>query len=266
MASTSRNDIFSTSWQSSDSLVPAPPPVDLVRRRTTGPAWRRPRKSLPPTDTDELAPKINLGDTIPPHAEPIIRTVPGLRLQTSELADADIAPLSLSSSRTSSFFDISPNTGLFPPQRYPPTSPYSTRSVSTTSLTGTTSSSTNPSLAASLPPSPPPPLAPIQLRFSPRPELKLGQGRFSQVYLAASRQPSRDWRVCVVKRLEPDEESQALGLREAWFLRQLQTCVPAGESHPGQSFITRLQGVEVEEKEVSCQASPGYFLIGRISD
>ncbi|KAG8746745.1 hypothetical protein FRC10_003728 [Ceratobasidium sp. 414] len=255
----SRNDIFSTSWQSSDSLVPAPPaPSDLVRRRTTGPALRRPRKS--PPLADELAPGINLGDT-PPHAEPI-RNVPGLRVQT-ELADADVAPSSLSS-RTSSFFDVSPNTGLFPPQRHPPTSPYSTQSVSTTSLTGT-SSSTNPSLAASLPPSPSlsQSLPPIQLRFAPRPELKLGQGRFSQVYLAASRQPTKDWRVCVVKRLEPDEESQALGLREAWFLRQLQTSASTDTSHPGRSFITRLHSVEVEEKE---KISPTYSHSRSVSD
>ncbi|KAG8751689.1 hypothetical protein FRC12_012305 [Ceratobasidium sp. 428] len=234
----SRNDIFSTSWQSSESLVPAPPaPQDLMRRRTTGPAWRRPRKS-PPRAINVFPPDqpgINLGQPVPP-------APPGLRLQT-ELADADITPSPLSSSRTSSFFDVSPNTGLFPP----PISPYSTRSVSTAS----SCSSTNPSLAASLPPSPPlsQSLPPIQLRFAPRPELKLGQGRFSQVYVAAYRQPTRDWRVCVVKRLEPDEESQALGLREAWFLRQLRTS-SADKTHLGQRFITKLLGVEVEENEV----------------
>ncbi|KAG9125957.1 hypothetical protein FRC07_005462 [Ceratobasidium sp. 392] len=231
----SRNDIFSTSsWQSSESLVPAPPAsADLVRRRTTGPAWRRPRKS-PPHSISVLPPGINLGNTVPRDA------VPGLRLQT-ELADADVTPSPLSS-RTSSFFDVSPNTGLFPP---PPASPYSTRSVSTSSC-----SSTNPSLAASLPPSPPlsHSLPAIQLRFAPRPELKLGQGRFSQVYVAACREPGLDWRVCVVKRLEPDEESQALGLREAWFLRQLRT--DKTSPYPGQSFITKLLGVEVEENEV----------------
>ncbi|KAG9125865.1 hypothetical protein FRC07_005852 [Ceratobasidium sp. 392] len=230
----SRNDIFSTSWQSSESLVPAPPAsADLVRRRTTGQAWRRPRKS-PPHTISVLPPGINLGSTIPRDA------VPGLRLQT-ELADADVTPSPLSS-RTSSFFDVSPNTGLFAP---PPVSPYSTRSVSTSSC-----SSTNPSLAASLPPSPPlcHSLPAIQLRFAPRPELKLGQGRFSQVYVAACREPGQDWRVCVVKRLEPDEESQALGLREAWFLRQLRA--DKTSPHPGQSFITKLLGVEVEENEV----------------
>ncbi|QRV73167.1 aurora kinase [Ceratobasidium sp. AG-Ba] len=245
----SRNDIFSTSWQSSESLVPAlPPSSDLVRRRTTGPAWRRPRKSPPHADSifPEPDARINLGHSPPP-------IPPALHLQT----ELDATPSPLSSARTSSFFDISPNTGLFPPP-----SPYSTRSISTASLS---SSSTNPSLAASLPPSPPTctPLQPVQLRFTPRPEFKLGQGRFSKVYLASCRVRTVDdkWRVCVVKRLEPDDESQALGLREAWFLRQLRAS--ASDTHPGQHFITRLLAVEVEEKE---KISPTYGHSRSVSD
>ncbi|KAG8716135.1 hypothetical protein FRC11_008616 [Ceratobasidium sp. 423] len=141
------------------------------------------------------------------------------------------------SSRTSSFFDVSPNTGLAAP------SLYSARSVSTSY----TSSSTNPSLAASLPsPAYTKPLPQIQLEFTPRPEFKLGQGRFSKVYLAAYRTAGDTDKshICVVKRPEPDEDSQALGLREAWFLRQLRD-----GSHRGEEHITRLLGVEVDENE-----------------
>lgn len=250
----SRNDIFSTSWSSSDSLVPAPPVQavsDLIRRRTTGQAWRRPRTIPPRADSifpsPEPAPKIHFVQ----QTAGSVREPPELRLRI-ELADTDITP-SPQSSRTSSFFDVSPSTGLSPARH--PASPYSTQSISTTSLTGT-GSSTNPSLAASLP-SPPPtkPLTPIQLRFSPRPELKLGQGRFSQVYLAACRElgvlEGGGWRVCVVKRLEADEDSQALGVREAWFLNQLRGGGGLGGEERGKEYITRLLGVEVEEKEAS---------------
>lgn len=252
----SRNDIFSTSWSSSDSLVPAPPAQpagDLIRRRTTGAAWRRPRTVPPRADSifpsPEPAPEIHFTQ----HTAGSVREPPELRLRI-EPADTDITP-SPQSSRTSSFFDVSPSTGL--PSARPPASPYSTQSISTTSLTGT-SSSTNPSLAASLP-SPPPtrPLTPIQLHFAPRPELKLGQGRFSQVYLAACREigvpEGGGWRVCVVKRLEADEDSQALGLREAWFLKQLRAggILGADGDKRGKEYITRLLGVEVEEKEAS---------------
>lgn len=227
---TSRNDIFSTSWQSSDSVVPAPPPSDLARRRTTGPAWRRPR-TIPPR-VDNIFPE-HAGGL---HRGGSLREPPTLHLQT-ELPKPPAPQLSSSSSRTSSFFDVSPTTGLHQ------SSSYSTRSVSTS----LTSSSTNPSLTAALPSSPSC-FPPAQLRFTPRPELTLGQGRFSNVYLAAYRvQPpnSDNWRVCVVKRLEPDEDSQALGLREAWFLRQLQD---DRASHPGQAYITRLLDVQVEDE------------------
>ncbi|KDN47475.1 hypothetical protein RSAG8_03615, partial [Rhizoctonia solani AG-8 WAC10335] len=115
--------------------------------------------------------------------------------------------------------------------------------------TSYTSSSTNPSLAASLPsPARTKPLPQIQLEFTPRPELQLGQGRFSKVYLAAYRKADdpKKSHICVVKRLEPDDDSQALGIREAWFLRQLRD-----GSHRGEQYITRLLGVEVDENEIS---------------
>lgn len=115
-------------------------------------------------------------------------------------------------------------------------------SSSDSSASSLFSSGSNPSLAASLPS--PSPLAPIDVRFSPRPDLELGCGRFSKVYLAAHRtSPGKHWRVCVVKRLEPDHDSQALGLREAWFLRQL-----CDGPHPGQEFIARLLSLQLQDE------------------
>ncbi|KAJ1309210.1 hypothetical protein OPQ81_004879 [Rhizoctonia solani] len=236
----SRNDIFTTSWLSSDSLVPAPAPptTDLGRRKTTGPAWRRPRTIPPPVDTifplADPSPQVNVSHGL--HRGGSLREPPSLRLQT-ELQD--VVAGSSPQSRTSSFFDVSPNTGLAAP------SLYSTRSLSTSY----TSSSTNPSLAASLPsPAYTKPLPQIQLEFTPRPEFQLGQGRFSKVYLSSYRTTGdpKESHICVVKRPEPDEDSQALGLREAWFLRQLRD-----GSHRGEEYITRLLGVEVEENEAS---------------
>ncbi|CEL63846.1 Aurora kinase C OS=Mus musculus GN=Aurkc PE=1 SV=1 [Rhizoctonia solani AG-1 IB] len=243
----SRNDIFTASWLSSDSLVPAPAPptTDLARRRTTGPAWRRPRTVPPPVDSifpSNSAPPVHVSHGL--HRGGSLREPPSLRLQT-ELENDPTGPSPQSqSSRTSSFFDVSPTTGLTT------SSPYSTRSVSTSY----TSASTNPSLAASLPsPIHTKPLPHLHLEFIPRPEFKLGQGRFSKVYLAAYRAPedSNKSHICVVKRPEPDNDSQALALREAWFLRQLR-----GDSHSGEEFITRLLGVEVDENEISTRKNP----------
>ncbi|KAF8709698.1 protein kinase, partial [Rhizoctonia solani] len=240
----SRNDIFTTSWLSSDSPAPAPAPptTDLARRRTTGPAWRRPRTVPPPVDTifpSSSAPTANLSHTL--HRGGSLRGPPSLRLQT-ELKNDPTGPSpqsqSSQSSRTSSFFDVSPSTGPAAPSPL-----YSSRSVSTSY----TSSSTNPSLAASLPsPVHTKPLPHLQLEFVPHPEFKLGQGRFSKVYLAAYRTPEspKKSHICVVKRPEPDEDSQALGLREAWFLRQLRD-----GSRREEEFITRLLGVEISTRK-----------------
>ncbi|KAH7343238.1 kinase-like domain-containing protein [Rhizoctonia solani] len=243
----SRNDIFAASWLSSDLPVPAPAPptTDLARRRTTGPAWRRPRTVPPPVDSIfSSGPASTTTVSHGLHRGGSLREPPSLRLQT-EIQDAVAGPSPQSqSSRTSSFFDVSPTTGLSA------SSPYSTRSVSTCY----TSSSTNPSLAASLPsPVSVKSLPQIHLEFTPRPELQLGQGRFSKVYLAAYRttdDPKKS-HICVVKRPEPDEDSQALGLREAWFLRQLRD-----GSHREEEYITRFLGVEVDENEISTRRNP----------
>ncbi|EUC66264.1 kinase domain protein [Rhizoctonia solani AG-3 Rhs1AP] len=243
----SRNDIFSASWLSADSLepAPAPPTTDLARRRTTGPAWRRPRTIPPPADAIVIssgpAPTVNVSHGL--HRGGSLREPPSLRLQT-EFPAATTGPSPQSqSSRTSSFFDVSPSSGLAA------SSLYSARSVSTSY----TNASTNASLAASLPsPVNTKPLVPIQLEFTPRPELQLGQGRFSKVYLAAYRKidDSKE-HICVVKRPEPDDDSQALALREAWFLRQLRD-----GSHLEEQFITRILGVEVDENESSTRRNP----------
>ncbi|CAE6422482.1 unnamed protein product [Rhizoctonia solani] len=243
----SRNDIFTTSWLSSDPLAPAPAPptTDLARRRTTGPAWRRPRTVPPPVDTifpSNSAPPPNVSHGL--HRGGSLREPPSLRLQTELEHDATGPSPHSQSSRTSSFFDVSPSTCLAA------SSLYSTRSVSPSY----TSSSTNPSLAASLPsPVHTKSLPQLQLEFIPHPEFKLGQGRFSKVYLAAYRTPNdpKKSHICVVKRPEPDDDSQALGLREAWFLRQLRD-----GTHREEEFITRLLGVEVDENEISTRKNP----------
>ncbi|KAG9042403.1 hypothetical protein FS837_010913 [Tulasnella sp. UAMH 9824] len=135
----------------------------------------------------------------------------------------------------------------------------------------------------------------VELRFSPTDEFCLGVGRYSRVYLASYRRgkgkserrsggrppaslhdhgeagssgiPDEEgdtWKLCAVKKLEEDEESQRLGLREAWFLRQLgsvgSTSGKEGPSsdHPGRMRVVRLLGIKRGTDESSAIAGQGH--------
>ncbi|KIO32770.1 hypothetical protein M407DRAFT_241250 [Tulasnella calospora MUT 4182] len=134
----------------------------------------------------------------------------------------------------------------------------------------------------------------VELRFSPTDDFCLGVGRYSRVYLASYRRgkskserrsvrpptslhdhhgeagssgiPDEEgdtWNLCAVKKLEEDEESQRLGLREAWFLRQLgsvgSTSGKDGTSsdHPGRVRVVRLLGIKRGTDESSAIAGQG---------
>ncbi|KAG8935251.1 hypothetical protein FRC02_008386 [Tulasnella sp. 418] len=186
------------------------------------------------------------------------------------------APLRLN--RTKSFFE-SPlrhrhHSPVTPSPTYAaydnsPTSPDLTHSTGTSSASTTTTHSTrNPSLSVVLPNASK--LMPsseegviedstfIEAKYFPTSTFAIGSGRYSTVFLGAWRsrgtedesrraedkESSRnDWQICALKRLEDDEESQSLGLREVWFLRHM---AAVGASHKGSAYVARLIGTKRE--------------------
>ncbi|KAG9040209.1 hypothetical protein FRB95_000138 [Tulasnella sp. JGI-2019a] len=204
-----------------------------------------------------------------------------------------------SSSKTTSFFGL-PSRFHAPLVSGGSLGSLSASTASLSHAGSSTHSSSNPSLSASLPFATKTGLAPslpvehdpsldVELRFIPRPEFLLGSGRYSNVYLSAYRdrddhkrgkdvsEPSCEvtessdpdeegssrsrWELCAVKQLHEDEESQRLGLREAWFLRQLAASSsgvgsPLNEkaSHPGQVHVVRLLGIKREDDSARSHA------------
>ncbi|KAG8983524.1 hypothetical protein FRB90_005923, partial [Tulasnella sp. 427] len=140
----------------------------------------------------------------------------------------------------------------------------------------------------------------VELRFTPTDGFCLGEGRYSRVYLASYRRgkdrssdvrrsvrsptslhdrvhgdggeeaagssgmPHEEgaWKLCAVKKLEEDEESQRLGLREAWFLRQLgsvaSTSGKTTSENPGKARVVRLLGIKRGSDESSAIAGQGH--------
>jgi len=104
----------------------------------------------------------------------------------------------------------------------------------------------------------------VQLRFvrEDKERYYLGAGRYSRVYLASYRvtqgassgagdvpleHTAVPWKVCAVKVMEKDDESQALGRREAWFLRHLAEA-SRRSNQIGRHSIVTLFGVKREEE------------------
>ncbi|KAG8891028.1 hypothetical protein FRB98_000037 [Tulasnella sp. 332] len=198
-----------------------------------------------------------------------------------------------SSTKTSSFFDL-PARFLTPVVTGGSLGSLSASTASLSHAGSSAHSSSNPSLSAALPfaadtglaKSPPvedDPSLDVELRLLPRPEFLLGAGRYSNVYLSAYREredhergkdkteplsnvtgsadpeeegaTQRHWELCAVKQLHGDDESQRLGLREAWFLRQLASSAASTRSksnenkpHPGQVHVVRLLGIRREDE------------------
>ena len=103
----------------------------------------------------------------------------------------------------------------------------------------------------------------IDLRFIPTPTYLLGSGRYAQVYLASYKiiKPtpqsslSCTRRLCAVKRMASDRESQTMGLREAFFLNRL----TAGhkprspcDSSRGSVYIIKLIAVKEDSELRKC--------------
>jgi hypothetical protein len=213
--SPSKNDIFSTSWRvlPPPSLYDGPDQsgpdkIDLLRRSKT---------------LDSGRPRAVKGADFEPHTAKELRRVSDFvpahhKVVSLDHVDTVVPPPKLTN-RTSSFFDqYSPT---HPPALDPQSSARST--ISTASSDSPYTQSSNPSLLASLPSSPvtSAPLADVDLRLFATREYFLGSGRFSKVFLAAYKyrhEGDDGWKMCAVKRMEKDPESQALGMREVWFL------------------------------------------------
>ena len=91
--------------------------------------------------------------------------------------------------------------------------------------------------------------ASFHLRFWPKPQLLLGEGRHASVYLASYTQSNHfegAWSPCAVKRIHGDRESQITGLSEAWILGRL--TIDGHHCHPA---IIRLLSVKDERDHVN---------------
>lgn len=289
----SKNDIFTSSWRASPPPPPLPPAAalhtglnGLGRSKTTGAAWRaKARFALEPDvhqpDFEDILTTTHASPSLP------VLVIPSDR---QESATTGAAQGRDSLSRTGSFFDLARrpasaagSTATHSWYHDTPVSP--ALSTSTATLSHASTYSSNPSLSATLPFSTDvdgsisalsDPALDVELRFFPTPEYRLGTGRYSRVYLASYRrgrgtnaneegpdaEGSRDrkqWELCAVKKLDDDEESQRLGLREAWFLRQLASIdrksPSAASPHPGQVRVVRLLGMKKDEDAFHGQAA-----------
>ncbi|KAL7420267.1 hypothetical protein Q5752_005236 [Cryptotrichosporon argae] len=103
----------------------------------------------------------------------------------------------------------------------------------------------------------------VQLRLSPEPTYLLGEGRFARVYLGAYRRraidsaaagavvpPDTRWTLCAVKRMTPDRDSQAQGLREAFILNRL-------KGGRGSVHIIKLIAVKEDADDVRAPGAHG---------
>ncbi|KWU41332.1 kinase-like protein [Rhodotorula sp. JG-1b] len=141
-----------------------------------------------------------------------------------------------------------PPTPTSPPR--PPSRPSPVEFPESATLPATAGHSANPLLDTRRAPS---------LRLSPSPTYLLGEGRHANVYLAscepvepvgsvrAERVPRRR-RLCAVKRLFPDRDSQVSGLGEAFILAKLASS--AEKAEVGSPNIIRLYGVRDERDGV----------------
>jgi hypothetical protein len=145
------------------------------------------------------------------------------------------------SPRTTSFFDTEP------PPVPPPAARHTTQAPSPLNLSRASSVRRAPSnsldrdeplsplhASPTISPSsstwkpPLPPTEDIELRLEPTEEYLLGEGRYARVYLASYKGKGKavegqdgGWELCAAKRMNPDRESQTMGLREAFFLNRL---------------------------------------------
>ncbi|KAG8900651.1 hypothetical protein FRB99_005830 [Tulasnella sp. 403] len=268
----------------------------LGRSKTTGGAWKAKLRSV--VDNDLLDASHPEHST--PDANHLPSLVLPTQDQASDHPELQRRTISRTTSffDVSSRFAASPVQQI-PPTAAPsylydlPVSP--TLTTSTASLSHASTFSSNPSLSAAFPFSAKDgPLSgtsasdyhnhsamDVELRLFPTDDHLLGVGRYSKVYLASYRRgkaeqnssdlmspkeqgpderPAQPWTLCAVKKLDEDEESQRLGLREAWFLRQLASPVahrnivvqagsldePATTAHPGQIRVVRLLGIKRE--------------------
>jgi hypothetical protein len=159
---------------------------------------------------------------------------------------------SISSSRTSSFFDVaSPPTpsrqlplGRPSPLNLVPGSRHSSGTAEP--LSPLHQSPSLPSVASSSWQPPIPPRSDdVSLRFLPDPTYHLGEGRYATVYLASYKQQSAGWQLCAAKRMSPDRDSQTMGLREAFFLNRLTGSKSSPER--GSLYIVKLIAVKEDE-------------------
>ena len=263
-ASSSRNNLFSTSW-SPQVPTPSPPPRDALRgRRPLTASSSTPFLASISTDRNwsDLAatatttrgssngsPRTaSFFDTAIPSPLPAPKIGPQPHLDHLATASIAVSPLNLS--RTSSYHKPLSLSVYRDPDK-------GIDHLEDDELSPLHKSPSIPSANAAdaWQPPLPPTLRDVDMRFFARSTYLLGVGRYAKVYLASFKRDDEPiWELCAAKLMASDRHAQTMGLREAFFLNRL-TGAPKGNTSPtgesqdskkGAVYVVKLIAVKEE--------------------